>query len=484
MTEVIDINLDGNELNLEEIKLNNDDTNNIGGQSKASSNFGPGIELLMNEKKRDGSATPTGSEINIDDLENLENELNDLSDKQSRSDAEKNMFASMPGISLNSDNNDMGGFDSGPSVSFGETTDKPKVGFSTAQSEKDKSTWDGYGKFNNVPINPDKPIGKAPEKEKTKEEILAEKFKFLKKLEELERKGAKLTKQYSMESSLLEMQGEYENIISEKEKSNAVKFQGKMLMACVTGLEFLNNKFDPFDVHLDGWAEQINENIDDYDEIFEELHEKYKSKAKMAPELKLLFQLGGSAIMIHMTNTMFKSSLPGMDDIMRQNPELMQQFTKAAVNTMGETNPGFSGFMNNVMDTNPAPPPPMRTQNQPPPHRDNRPDISFGRGQSSGGIDPTDNFENPNSPPKSMRTGSRPEMRGPTDISDILGGLKSKTINVSEENNQGAQNNNDKEGSTISISELKELQQDINTLPTRTKRRKQKSDKNTVSLDI
>ena len=185
-----------------------------------------------------------------------------------------------------------------------------------------------------------------------------------------------------------------------------------------------------------------------------------------------------------MTNTMFKSSLPGMDDIMRQNPELMQQFTKAAVNTMGETNPGFSGFMNNVMDTNPAPPPPMRTQNQPPPHRDNRPDISFGRGQSSGGIDPTDNFENPNSPPKSMRTGSRPEMRGPTDISDILGGLKSKTINVSEENNQSSQNNNDKEGSTISISELKELQQDINTLPTRTKRRKQKSDKNTVSLDI
>jgi hypothetical protein len=39
--------------------------------------------------------------------------------------------------------------------------------------------------------------------------------------------------------------------------------------------------------------------------------------------------------MVHMTNTMFKSSMPGMDDIMRQNPELMQQFTQAAVGTMG-----------------------------------------------------------------------------------------------------------------------------------------------------
>ena len=43
-------------------------------------------------------------------------------------------------------------------------------------------------------------------------------------------------------------------------------------MACVTGLEFLNNKFDPFDVKLEGWAEQLNENIEEYDEIFGELH--------------------------------------------------------------------------------------------------------------------------------------------------------------------------------------------------------------------
>ena len=105
-------------------------------------------------------------------------------------------------------------------------------------------------------------------------------------------------------------------IIAEKEKNNSIKFQGKMLMACVTGLEFLNNRFDPFDFNLDGWAESVQENVDDYDEIFAELHEKYKSKAKMAPELKLLFQLAGSGIMVHMTNTMFKSSMPGMDDIM------------------------------------------------------------------------------------------------------------------------------------------------------------------------
>ena len=77
--------------------------------------------------------------------------------------------------------------------------------------------------------------------------------------------------------------------------------------------------------------------------------EKYGGKAKMAPEIKLLFMLGGSAAMLHMTNTMFKSSMPGMDDIMRQNPELMQQFQTAAMNSMNQNNPGFGQFMGGVM---------------------------------------------------------------------------------------------------------------------------------------
>jgi hypothetical protein len=130
------------------------------------------------------------------------------------------------------------------------------------------------------------------------------------------------------------MRFEFNRIKDEREASASIKFQKKMLMACITGIEFLNNKFDPFDVKLDGWSESVHENVNDYNEVFEELHEKYKDRAKMAPELKLLFMVGGSAFMFHLTNTMFKSQLPGMGDIMRQNPELMKQFANAAVNSM------------------------------------------------------------------------------------------------------------------------------------------------------
>ena len=137
-----------------------------------------------------------------------------------------------------------------------------------------------------------------------------------------------------MSSRLDEMKFEYERLKRERELDNSIKFSRKMLMACVTGIEFLNNKFDPFDVKLDGWSESVHENVNDYNEIFEELHEKYKERAKIAPELKLMLALGGSAFMFHLSNTMFKSSLPGMDEILRQNPDLMKQFASAAANNM------------------------------------------------------------------------------------------------------------------------------------------------------
>ena len=282
------------------------------------------------------------------------------------------------------------------------------------------------------------------------EDLLKEKFEILRKLETLESKGATLSKKYNMDSDLDEMKGEYEFLINEKEKKNSIKFQGKVLTTLITGLEFLNNKFDPFDVKLDGWSEQINENLEDFDEIFSELHEKYKSKAKMAPEIKLLFQLASSGIMIHMTNTMFKSALPGMDDIMRQNPDLMNHFTKAAMSSMEQSTPGLSNFMNdfgmshgretNQPTSQPQSVPPPRSQ-PPPPQRE--------------------------MPQQRMRN----EMKGPGNIDNILSNLggSKNTTNITLDKD-----------STISIEDLDNLSVGGN----KKKGNKRKSDKNIVSLAI
>ena len=489
---------------------------------KPSVNFGSGIELLMNDKKKreSGANTPT-SDINLGDLQSLEQELNELTDNEDKTpsmrEARSSLFSSIPTSSnmnvsfSDNNNNDIDNLSIASlkaDTDLNISADPIAPSFKVKKEPTNEKTWDGYGKFNDIPVDPEKNLSSIPTM--SKEELLREKFKYLKKLEELEKKGAELSKKYTMESSLQEMQGEYESIIESKEVDNSKKFQGKMLMACITGLEFLNNKFDPFDLKLDGWSEQVNDNLDEYDEIFAELHEKNLSKAKMANKLKLLFQLGGSAIMLHMTNTLFKSSMPGMDDIMRQNPDLMQQFTQAAVNQMGQTNPGLGGFMNGMMNADPTPPsrggppPPMRTQGPgapAAPQRNSRPDMSFARNEPQDGISITETFDAADPPQRSKRQ-VRPEMKGPSDIDDILSGLKKTASSPPQVNAQAppplsqqaattqmfnvtnqAQPSSTTEdnGSTISISDLKELQN--TNLPKKSKRRKT-SEKNTISLDI
>ena len=59
--------------------------------------------------------------------------------------------------------------------------------------------------------------------------------------------------------------------------------------------------------------------------------------------------VGGSAFMYHISNSMFKSSIPSADDIMKQNPDLMRQFQEASMNSMQKQAPGFSGFMGSMM---------------------------------------------------------------------------------------------------------------------------------------
>ena len=168
------------------------------------------------------------------------------------------------------------------------------------------------------------------------QDIKNEKIDLIYKFKKLEGQGIRTTMNYNMNSQLEDMRNEYFKLKKQREIDNSIKFQRKVMMAAITGLEFLNNKFDPFDIKLDGWSESVNENINDYDEVFEELAEKYGGKSEVAPEIKLLMMLGGSAFMFHLTNTMFKTSIPAMDDIMKQNPDLMKQFAKAAVGSIGQ----------------------------------------------------------------------------------------------------------------------------------------------------
>jgi hypothetical protein len=367
---------------MEEISL---DTLNL----NPSSDFGGGVEFLMNDNKK---VLP---KVSIDE------ELKEF---------EMNVPPPSPHfkpIKL--------------SMGMENTTDPIKIGKDTASMDTFQQSSEGFRHINDIHIEEEMKNIET----KSKEEILKEKFQILQKLQTLQNKGVSLSKHYSMESSLDEMKGEYEYICSERERKNSVQFQGKILSTFITGIEFLNSKFDPFDIKLDGLSESIQENMEDYDEIFSELADKYKSKAKMAPELKLVFQLASAGIMVHMTNTMFKSSIPGMDDIMRQNPDLMNQFTKVATQSMEKSNPGVSKFMNEFQ--------PKERRDMPRP--DSRPDV-------------------------------RPDMNGPENINSILSGIK-KNVNM------------EKNESLVSLEDVSDM-----NVPAISKKGRRKSDKSSISIVI
>jgi len=116
--------------------------------------------------------------------------------------------------------------------------------------------------------------------------------------------------------------------------------------------------------------------------------------------------LGGCAFMFHFTHTLFKSSMPGMGDIMQQNPDLMKQFAQAAVGSIGQQNSG---------------PPPMRENvSRPPPRND-------------------------------VRQSMYPEMDGPSGLDDIINQMNLQPGNIPDLDNISLMSGDTDQKSTNSI---------------------------------
>jgi len=169
-----------------------------------------------------------------------------------------------------------------------------------------------------------------------------EKADLLNKITRLVKKGVSTSARLTIYSDIDEIRTEYKRMTYGIEVDRSIKFQRRMLVACVTGLEFLNDKFDPFDLELNGWSQNVMENVDDYDGVFEDLYNKYKTKIQVAPEVKLIMMVGGSAMMFHLTNSMFKAAVPNVTQVMQQNPGLMQNMMDAVQRTQQSAQPPAS----------------------------------------------------------------------------------------------------------------------------------------------
>ena len=178
----------------------------------------------------------------------------------------------------------------------------------------------------------DKP-NEPPKVELSYQETRLRKIEMLRKLSEIKTKGFTLSKEYDFNSSLEEMEYEFELLKSFADKRNGVKiFKGGLLQA-VSVIEFLNDKYDPFDFHLSGWGDHLQLEVDSWEDVLEEIYEKYKgSGRKMAPEVKLLYLIIASAGAFHFTKSQ-SSKLPGLDSVLASNPGLLSSIINPTKNS-------------------------------------------------------------------------------------------------------------------------------------------------------
>lgn len=361
----------------------------IGGSLTELSGDGLGFEMLANSGRPSGGNGGGTRQISFD--------LGGSSSSGPSAPPEIEISPLEP-VSINIGGGSMNGGASAPiEIDFAKNTD---------MFPKQSSATEGGGLFSNsqTASGPFSSLSPAPSRLSPEDER-KEKTDLLNKLQRMEQKGLTPSRRFTMDNTLDEIKTEFSRLADARNLESSIRFQRQAMMSVVTGLQWMNDKFDPFDIKLDGWSESVHENLEDFDEIFEELYDKYKERGKMPPEARLVMALAGSGFMCHVSNTFLRARMPSMDDILRQNPEMARQFASAAAKQAG---PGFGNFMSMAMGG-----------------------AGGGPAATAAPVPPTGSFFGAsNAPPMAQmpqsvaamepRQVARREMRGPSGVDDIL----------------------------------------------------------------
>ena len=212
-------------------------------------------------------------------------------------------------------------------------------------------------------------------------------FRMSKKL------GIPLSKGYTMDHDLDDMMDEIQSLKRESQLSTNVKMAECVLTYGVKGLEMLNTTFDPVGAQLDGWGEFVQKDVDagKFEDVLEDLSDKYGMHFDTGPELTLVKMLGMSALQFH-TSKMFAGNQFADYQRLKQQEEASKRASMGGAPQKAQS--------------------PQKPQRQAPP------------------------AYTPNIP---SRPEAAREMTAPSELDDLLAGLEDEVdIELAEENGIGA----------------------------------------------
>ena len=143
-------------------------------------------------------------------------------------------------------------------------------------------------------------------------DIEKRKRELLYKLERIRKRmgpDAILPMKPTLRDSLEDIENLIERVERDKAIDNTVQLEKQILMNFTSGVEYLNTRFDPFGIYLDGWSESISSSMTEgqfEDELYD-LAEKYQGVGNgLPPEARLMIALVGSAVTFHTIGSLNK----------------------------------------------------------------------------------------------------------------------------------------------------------------------------------
>lgn len=151
-----------------------------------------------------------------------------------------------------------------------------------------------------------------------------EKHDLLLKLFRLKEKGYPV-RGFTLSSDILEMRTDYAKASYSEDMKSGLEMCRETLITLTNGLEGLNRRFDPFDLHLDGFAAHTYAQRARYDNVFEKLIAKYRSSVSAPPELLFLWIFGSSAFTFHMAHRQANQFGPDVAAAIKRRPDILSR---------------------------------------------------------------------------------------------------------------------------------------------------------------
>lgn len=172
----------------------------------------------------------------------------------------------------------------------------------------------------------------------------AEKQDLLARFNTMRQRGVKLSKNYTLRSSLAELRLEMGRIEHEQATHRSVQRLRRWLLMGVSGAQYAtNSKFSPSFAkgRLNGFSDYVLSSLDDYDPIFEAMSEKYGGVIGIGgatgnPFWDLILLLGTQILMFVFMQHKAGVKPPTAEEIKKEHPDMIRQIATEMANKMRE----------------------------------------------------------------------------------------------------------------------------------------------------